>query len=171
METLVALILVIVLVCVAGLGLEREGRVARVVGHLLLIAGGCMTGFFLSLLLELALWPGAFGAMFGIYRAPTPEQDASARLMFAVIVGGAGAIIPNLAFRLGYAAGVMVVVQQASHYWASHDAGAVLLLGLGCWGLVALAVRAIRWWLRPDPETTGASEPPTRWAQPPVAPR
>lgn len=152
MELLLAVILIVV---VAGLVLEREGRVARVIGHVLLLVGGCATGLVLSVVLELALWPGAFGAMFGAYTAPTPEQDASARLMFAVIVGAAGAIIPNLAFRLGYAAGALFVIQQGSHYWANHEAGAVLLLGLGCWGLVALAVRGIRWWLRPDPETEG----------------
>jgi hypothetical protein len=170
MEQLVAIIVVIVLVCVAGIGLERGGSVARVVGHLLLIAGGCATGFFLSLLLELLLWPGAFGAIFGIYTPLTPEQDRTAGLAFAVLVGGAGAIMPNPAFRLGYAAGVLFVIQHGSGYWVSHGGGALLLLGLGCWAVVAVGVRALRWWLRPDPDTPGVSEPPNYRARPPAAP-
>jgi hypothetical protein len=171
MEQLVALVLVVVLVCVAGIGLERGGPLARVVGHLLLIAGGCTTGFFLSLLLELMLWPGAFGAIFGgAYTPPTPEQDRWAGLVFAVIVGGAGAVMPNLAFRLGYVAGVLLLIQHGSDSWASHGAGPLLLLGLVCWAVVALGVRAIRWWLRPDPDTGGASGPPDHWAQPPATP-
>jgi hypothetical protein len=172
MEHLVALVLVVVLVCVAGIGLERGGPLARVVGHLLLIAGGCTTGFFLSLLLELMLWPGAIGAIFaGVYTPPTPEQDRWAGLVFAVIVGGAGAIMPNLAFRLGYAAGVLFVIKDGSDYWVSHGGGPLLLLGLGCWALVALGVWAMRWWLRPDPETERASGPPDYWVQPAATPR
>jgi hypothetical protein len=172
MEQLVVIVLVVVLVCVAGIGPERGGPVARVVGHVLLIAGGLTTGFFLSLLLELMLWPGAFVAIFGgVYTPPTPEQDRAAGMVFAVIVGGAGAVMPNLAFRLGYAAGALLVIQHGSDYWVSHGGGPLLLLGLGCWALVALGVWAIRWWLRPDPETEGASEPPNYWAQPPATPR
>src|SRR5512141_2289833 len=160
MEQLVAVVLVVALVCGAGIGLERGGPVARVVGHLLLIAGGCTTGFLLSLLLELMLWPGAVGAIFGgVYTPPTPEEDRWAGVVFAVIVGGTGAVMPNLAFRLGYAAGVLLVIQHGSEYWASHGGGPLLLLGLGSWVVVALGVRAIRWWLRPDPDTGRTATP------------
>jgi hypothetical protein len=162
MAQLIAIVVVIVLVSVAGAWLERGGPVRRVIGHLQLAAGGFATGFLLSLLLELMLWPGAFGAIFGIYTPTTPEQDRWAGIVFAVIVGGAGAIVPNLAFRLGYAGAVLLGVQQSSTYWLSHDGGA-LLLGLACWTIVALAVRAIRWWLRPDPRADGAAGPPRFW--------
>jgi hypothetical protein len=67
--------------------------------------------------------------------------------------------MPILAFRLGYVAGMLLVIQHGSDYWVSHGGGPLLLLGLGGWAFVALAVRAIRWWLRPDPDTAGASEP------------
>jgi hypothetical protein len=114
MAQLVAIVLVIVLLSVAGAWLERGGPVARVIGHLQLAAGGFATGFLLSFMLELALWPGAIGAIFGIYSPPTPEQDRWAGIVFAVIVGGAGAIVPNLAFRLGYAGAVLFRVQHSS---------------------------------------------------------
>ncbi len=153
MEQLVAIVLVVVVVCAAGIGLGRGGPVARVVGRLLLIAGGCATGFLLALLLELTLWPGAFGAIFGAYTPPTPVQDRWAGLMFAAIVGGAGAVMPNVAFRLGYAAGALLVILVGSDDWVGHNSGPLLLVGLGCWAVVALLVRAIRWWLRPDPDT------------------
>ena len=160
MAQFVAIVVVIVLVSVAGAWLERGGPVARVIGHLQLAAGGFATGFLLSLLLELMLWPGAFGAIFGISTPPTPEQDRWAGIVFAVTVGGAGAIVPNLAFRLGYAGAVLLGVQHSSAYWLGHDGGALLLLGLACWTIVAIGVRAIRWWLRPDPRAEGAAEPP-----------
>jgi hypothetical protein len=171
MEQLVAIVLVIGLVSVAGFGLEHGGPVARIIGHVLLVAGGFATGSMVSLLLGLMLWPGAWGALFGAYSPPTPEQDRWAGIMFAVIVGGAGAIIPDLAFRLGYAVGVVVVIQESTDYWASHGGGALLLLGLGCWTVVAAAVWAIRWWLRPDPDTDGGSVAPDPWAHPPPTAR
>jgi hypothetical protein len=160
MAQLVAIVIVIVLVSVAGAWLERGGPVARVIGHLQLAAGGFATGILLGLLLGLMLWPGAFGAMFGIYDPPTPEQDRWAALVFVVIVGGAGAIVPNLAFRLGYAGAVLLVVQRSSDYWFHHDRGPLLLLGVACWAVVAVGVGAIRWWVRPDPCVEGTSEPP-----------
>jgi len=161
MAQLVVIVVVIVLVSVAGAWLERGGRVARVIGHLQLAAGGLATGFLLSLLLELMLWPGAVGAIFGIYTPPTPEQTRWAGIVFAVIVGGAGATVPNLAFRLGYVGAVLLGVQHSSAYWLGHDGGWLLLLGLACWTIVAVGVRAIRWWLRPDPRADGVAEPPT----------
>jgi hypothetical protein len=160
MAQLVAIVVVIVLVSVAGAWLERGGPVACVVGRLQLAAGGFATGFLLSLILELMLWPGAIGAIFGIYTPPSPEQDRWAGIVFAVIVGGAGAIVPNLAFRVGYAGAVLLGVQHSSAYWLGDDRGWLLLLGLGCWTFVAIGVRAIRWWLRPDPRVERASEPP-----------
>ena len=36
--------------------------------------------------------------------------------------------------------------------WVSYAGGLLLLLGLGCWVVVALGIRAIRWWPRPDPD-------------------
>jgi hypothetical protein len=163
MAQLVAIVVVIVLVSAAGARLEHGGPVARVIGHLQLAAGGFATGFVLSLLLELVLWPGAFGAMFGIYDPPAPEQDRWAATVFVVIVGGAGAIVPNLAFRLGYGGAVLLLVQQSSEYWFRHDRGPLLLLGLACWAVVAVGVRAIRWWLRPDPRAGGASDSRGFW--------
>jgi hypothetical protein len=77
--------------------------------------------------------------------------------------GGAGAIVPNLAFRLGYAGAVLLPVQRSSDYWFRHDRGPLLLLGLACWAVVAVGVRAIRWWVRPDPRVEGTSEPPGFW--------
>jgi hypothetical protein len=163
MAQLIVIVVVIVLVSVAGAWLERGGPVARVVGHLQLAAGGFATGFLLSLLLELMLWPGAIGAILGIYDPPTPEQDWWAAIVFVVIIGGAGAIVPNLGFRLGYAGAVLLLVQRSSDYWLRHDRGPLLLIGLACWAVVAVGVRAIRWWVRPDPRVGGTSEPPGFW--------
>jgi len=163
MAQLVAIVVVIVLVSVAGAWLERGGPVARVIGHLQLAAGGFATGFLLCLLLGLMLWPGAIGAIFGIYDPPTLEQDRWAAIVFVVIIGGAGAIVPSLAFRLGYAGAVLLLVQQSSDYWFRHDRGPLLLLGLACWAVVAIGVRAIRKWVRPDSRVGGTSEPPGFW--------
>lgn len=151
MAQLVAIVVVIVAVSAAGAWLERGGPLARVVGRLQLAAGGFATGFLLSLLLGFVLWPGATGAIFGVYDPPTAEQDRWAAVVFVVIIGGAGALVPNLAFRVGYAGAVLVLVQQSSDDWFSHDRGPLLLLGLAGWAVVAVGVRAIRWWLRPDP--------------------
>lgn len=164
MVQLVAIVIAIVLVSVAGAGLARGGPVSRFLGCGLLVAGGFATGFLLSLLLELELWPGAFGAIFGgVYTPPTPEQERWAGTVFAVVVGGAGAIVPHPAFRVGYAGAVLVGVQHSSAYWMGHDGGPLLLLGLASWTIVAVLVRAIRWWLRPDPRPEQASDPPEFW--------
>jgi hypothetical protein len=163
MAQLVAIVLVIVLVSVAGAWLERGGPVARVVGHLQLAAGGFATGFLLSLILELVLWPGAFGAIFGIYTAPTPEQDRWAATAYVVVVGAAGAVVPKLWFRLGYAGAILLQAQASYDYWLRHDRGPLVLLGLACWAVVAVGVRAIRWWLRPDPPVAGTSAAQGFW--------
>jgi hypothetical protein len=160
MAQLVAIVVVIVLVSAGGAWLERGGPVARVVGHVQLAAGGFATCVLLSILLGLYLWPGAIGAIFGAYTAPTPEQDRWAATAYVVVVGGAGAIVPNLAFRLGYAGAVLLQAQQSADYWLRDDRGPLVLLGLACWAVVAIGVRAIRWWLRPDPPVGETSEPP-----------
>jgi hypothetical protein len=71
--------------------------------------------------------------------------------VFVVIVGGAGAIVPNLAIRPGYAGVAPHLVHRMSDHWFRHDRGPLLLLGLACRAVVAVRVRAIRWWVRPDP--------------------
>lgn len=157
MAQLVAIIAIIVAVSAAGAWLERRGPLARIVGRLQLAAGGLATGVLLGLLLGFVLWPGAAGAMFGSYGPPTPEQDRWAAVVLVVIVGGAGAIVPNVAFRLGYAAAVLLLVQQSSDYWLGNDRGPLLLLGLASWAAVAVGVRAVRWWVRPDPTADAAS--------------
>ena len=163
MAQLVAIVGVIFLVSVAGAWLEHGRPIARVVGHLQLAAGGFATGFLLSLLLELMLWPGAIGAIFGMYSPPAPERERLAGIVFAAIVGGTGAIVPHLWFRFGYAGAILFGFQHASTYWLGHDGGWLLLLGLGCWTIVAVGVRAIRWWLRPDPRVEGPSERAGFW--------
>jgi hypothetical protein len=91
------------------------------------------------------------------------EGKRWAGIVFAVLVGAAAAVVPKLWFRLGYAGAILLGVHHASTYWLGHDGGWLLLLGLACWATVAVGVRAIRWWLRPDPLAEGASAAQGFW--------
>jgi hypothetical protein len=150
---LVAIVLVVILLCAAGVAMQQGNAVQRALGHLLLGAGGLVTGLMLALLLGFWLWPGALAVLFGgTYQPLPPDQDRWASILFFAILGGCGAIVPSLAFRLGYAAGALAVVGQSLDYWTRRDLGWVILVGIATWVIVAVVVRTVAWWLRPDPQ-------------------
>jgi hypothetical protein len=160
---LVAIVLVVILLCAMGVVMQRGNVVQRALGHLLLGAGGLGTGFMLTLLLGLLLWPSAFAILGGTYQPLPPDQDRWASILFFAILGGCGAIVPSLAFRLGYAAGALAEVGQSLDYWTRRDLGWVILVGIATWLIVAVIVRTVAWWLRPDVLDEEQDQTPAFW--------
>jgi hypothetical protein len=160
---LVVIVLVVILLCAAGLVMQQGNAVQRALGHLLLGAGGLVTGFMLALLLGFWLWPSVFAIFGGTYQPLPPDQDRRTSILFFAILGGCGAIVPSLAFRLGYAAGALAIVGRSLDYWTSRDEGWVILVGVATWVIVAVIVRTAAWWLRADPQDEGQEETPTFW--------
>jgi hypothetical protein len=160
---LVVIGLVVILLCAAGLVMQQGNAVQRGLGNLLLGAGGLVTGFVIALLLEYLLWPSVFAILGGTYQPLPPDQARRASILFFAILGGCGAIVPSLAFRLGYAAGALAIVSRSLDYWTSRDEGWVILVGVATWVIVAVIVRTVAWWLRPDPQDEEQDQSPAYW--------
>ena len=130
----------VALLCAVGLMLDAT-RAPRWVGGIPLVVAGGITGFVGTIVLALAIWPGACVAALcpSCYREPSVDAVWRATLVFSAIVGVLAVAIPGDRFRVGFtlaaAPGILDVSGDAVHAGAG---GAVLLAGavtLGLWAV------------------------------------
>lgn len=137
--------------------MNREARIAAGVA---LAVAGLTVGGLLAVLLPFLLWPGgATAGLLVIQERPSPEDVRGAELAYGLILGGVGAVVPAVAFRLGYAlAALLVVFGAAADYWARHDVAMPVLFAALAW----LAVAGAMWLLRTARRPPGGGRQATR---------
>src|SRR5512135_3300100 len=94
MLQLVGIVVGVILLCVAGVVMEKSGGAIGIVGHVLVAAGGAVAGFLLALFLAFGLWPGACVAVLcpTCYQAPPPEELWRAGVIYFVVLGFLGGL-------------------------------------------------------------------------------
>lgn len=127
------------------MGAARRTAMRSLVDVILLIVGFVVGGF-LAVLLPFLMWPNGITAGWLIVR-PDPSADAirAAELTYGGVLGALGAVVPPIAFRLGYAVGALLAVFVAARsYWSRHDPVAPILMALGAWLVVAGLIELVR---------------------------
>lgn len=141
MVELAGLVVLVALLCALGLLLDA-GRAPRWVGGIPLSVAGGVAGFVGTLVLALAIWPGACVAVLcpTCYREPPADAVWRATLVFSILVGVAAVALPGDRFRFGFVLGAAPeALEFASHAVRAGGGTAVLLAGA-----VALSLWAVR---------------------------
>jgi hypothetical protein len=164
MLQLVGIVVGVILLCASGVALEKGGGAVRMVGHVLVTAGGAVTGFLLALILAFRLWPGACVAVLCpmCYQAPPPEELWRAGVIYFVVLGVLGGLLPSAPFQLGYGVAVLGVMGTGSHWAGEGGDGVLLLLGAIAWVVVDLVVWGLRRWVRGGADDGPGAASPAR---------
>ncbi len=141
MVELAGLVVAVLFLCTLGLLLDAA-RAPRWVGGVPLAVAGGVAGFVGTLVLALALWPGACVAVLcpTCYREPPEGAVWRATLAFSILVGAAAVALPCNRFRVGFALGAAPqAIGFAGDAFEAGGGTAVLLAGA-----VALSLWAVR---------------------------
>ena len=141
MAELTGLVIGVGLLCVVGLALDAAGA-PRWAGWIPLALGGGVAGFVATLVLALAIWPGACIAVLCPTCYSEPHADAvwRATLVFGIVVGVAVAALPGDRFRLGFALGAAPGVVEFTSHASAAGAGTAVLLAAA----LAVSLLAVR---------------------------
>lgn len=139
MAELAGLVVGVALMGAVGFLLDAA-RAPRWVGGIPLAVAGGVTGFVATLMLALALWPGACVAVLCPTCYAEPQADAvwRATLAFSILVAVPAVALPGDRFRLGFALGAAPGAIEFAGHALDAGAGTAVLLAAAVAASLAL---------------------------------